>query len=183
MAALAVACETGLVGASIAIVVVPTSGSPAEVTAREHELETAVLDPKDALFGERLLDLFERYQVSFVCLAGFLRLLPDTVINRFPGRVLNIHPALLPKFGGKGMYGHHVHEAVLAAHETQSGATVHFVSANYDEGVVLLQECCPVLPDDTPDSLARRVLEIEHRIYPLALQQLIESHGCSTNSA
>ena len=81
------------------------------------------------------------------------------------------------------MYGHHVHEAVLAAHETQSGATVHFVSANYDEGVVLLQECCPVLPDDTPDSLARRVLEIEHRIYPLALQQLIESHGCSTNSA
>lgn len=111
---------------------------------------------------------------DFICLAGFMKLLPSEVLRAFPNRVLNIHPALLPKFGGKGMYGHHVHEAVLAAGEKESGCTVHLVTDQYDEGEILVQLCCPVRATDTPESLAARVLELEHRAYPEAVRLLME---------
>jgi phosphoribosylglycinamide formyltransferase-1 len=104
-----------------------------------------------------------------------MRLLPEEVLAAFPNRVLNIHPALLPKFGGKGMYGMHVHEAVVAARETESGCTVHFVNEHYDEGAILHQRRCPVLPDDTPETLAARVLEQEHLAYPEAIQLVLEA--------
>jgi phosphoribosylglycinamide formyltransferase-1 len=103
--------------------------------------------------------------------------LPLEVLSLFPNRVLNIHPALLPKFGGKGMYGHHVHEAVLAAGEAESGCSVHFVNERYDEGAVILQKVCPVLPDDTPDTLAARVLVLEHQAYPEALAKVIRDRS------
>jgi phosphoribosylglycinamide formyltransferase-1 len=106
-------------------------------------------------------------------LAGYLRLLPVEVLRKFPGRVLNIHPALLPKFGGKGMYGRHVHEAVIASGDSESGASVHLVDERYDEGQVLVQRRCSVLPDDTPQSLAARVLKEEHLAYVEALQRLL----------
>ncbi|MFL5495364.1 MAG: formyltransferase family protein, partial [Gemmatimonadales bacterium] len=101
-----------------------------------------------------------------VVLAGYLKLVPAPVIVRFRNRILNIHPALLPAFGGKGMYGHRVHEAVLASGARESGATVHLVDEAYDRGPVLGQARVPVLPDDTPDRLAARVLEVEHRLLP-----------------
>ena len=101
-------------------------------------------------------------------------LLPQEVVRRYEGRILNIHPALLPKYGGKGMYGIHVHEAVIAAGEKESGCSIHFVNERYDEGAVLLQKKCPVLPDDTPESLAERVLDLEHTAYPEALKMLVE---------
>ena len=105
-------------------------------------------------------------------LAGFLSLLkiPDDYL----GRVMNIHPALLPKFGGQGMYGHHVHEAVLAAGEQESGCTVHFADNQYDHGPVILQRRCPVKSDDTPDSLADRVMAEEREAYPQAIQMYAE---------
>ena len=112
---------------------------------------------------------------SIVCLAGFLRLLPTEVLNGFPGRILNIHPSLLPKFGGKGMYGIRVHEAVLAAGENESGCTVHLVSEHYDEGAILLQRRCAVLPDDTPETLAARVLKEEHIAYIQAIKDMIHA--------
>ena len=102
-----------------------------------------------------------------------MKKLPIEVLHRYPGRVLNIHPSLLPKFGGKGMYGHHVHEAVIAAHEPESGCTVHVVTENYDEGPIVLQLRCPVESGDSPDTLAARVLELEHRAYPLAIKKVI----------
>ena len=106
-------------------------------------------------------------------MAGYLKLLPAEVVRAYRGRITNIHPALLPRYGGKGMYGHHVHEAVLAAGETETGPTVHLVDEVYDNGRILEQAKVPVRPDDTPDSLAARVLEQEHRLYPRVLSKLI----------
>ena len=103
---------------------------------------------------------------DLVVLAGYLKLVPAEVIDRYRGRILNVHPALLPAFGGKGMYGHRVHEAVLASGARESGATVHLVDEVYDRGAILAQARVPVLPGDDPETLAARVLEVEHRLLP-----------------
>lgn len=124
--------------------------------------------PEVGVFSKRVFDLCDDAGVDLVCLAGWLSLLELPV--RYTGRVMNIHPALLPSFGGKGMYGHRVHEAVLAAGCKVSGCTVHFVDARYDEGPIVVQRACPVLDDDTPDALAARVFEEEKIAYPQALQ-------------
>jgi formyltetrahydrofolate-dependent phosphoribosylglycinamide formyltransferase len=118
------------------------------------------------------LAALEEAQIDVILLSGYLRLLPAEVVACYAGRILNIHPALLPAFGGKGMYGHRVHEAVVASDATESGATVHFVSERYDEGSILGQWRVPVLPDDTADTLAARVLRVEHELYPRAVDHL-----------
>ncbi|WKZ65621.1 MAG: phosphoribosylglycinamide formyltransferase [Flavobacteriales bacterium] len=112
-------------------------------------------------------------RIDLVVLAGFMRLIPAEVVHAFPDRIVNIHPALLPRFGGKGMYGHHVHEAVIAAKERESGITIHLVNERYDEGRVLFQARCPVLQEDTPASLAERIHALEHEHYPRVLESLI----------
>ena len=122
--------------------------------------------------GTETLAALEGAQVDVIYLAGYLRLVPGAVVARFRRRILNIHPALLPSFGGKGMWGRHVHEAVLAAGARVSGPTVHFVDERYDEGTILAQWPVPVRPDDTPETLAARVLRVEHRLYPLAAAHL-----------
>ena len=116
--------------------------------------------------NDTLAELLARHAITHIALAGYLRLVPADVVASFRGRLLNVHPALLPAFGGPGMYGHHVHEAVLAAGARLSGPTVHFVSEHFDEGTIIAQWPVPVRTDDTPDSLAARVLAAEHRIYP-----------------
>ena len=118
------------------------------------------------------LRVLEEAGVQVILLAGYLRLVPAEVIRAFPRRILNIHPALLPSFGGKGMWGRHVHEAVLASGATLSGPTIHYVDEAYDTGSILAQWPVPVLADDSPDSLAARVLKVEHILYPLAAQHL-----------
>jgi formyltetrahydrofolate-dependent phosphoribosylglycinamide formyltransferase len=110
--------------------------------------------------------LLADHGTDLVVLAGYLRLIPSAVVRRWNGRILNIHPALLPAFGGHGMYGHRVHDAVLAAGVRLSGATVHFVDEHFDRGAIIAQWPVPVRPDDTPDTLAHRVLAVEHRLYP-----------------
>lgn len=170
MAALVRACREGTVPAEVSLVVASGANSGAEAVARELGVETAVVLPGDA-YGERLVQALGA--CDWVCLAGFLRILPREVLERFPNRVLNIHPSLLPKFGGKGMFGHHVHEAVLTAGETESGCTVHYVNEKYDDGAVILQRSCAVMPDDTPDTLADRVLKLEHQLYAEALAKVI----------
>lgn len=112
--------------------------------------------------------------IDYIALAGYLRLLPESVVKQYKGKIVNIHPGPLPKYGGAGMYGHHVHEAVLAAHEKESAASVHLVDEIYDHGRVLDAIPVPVMADDTPDTLAARVLEQEHILYPRVLQALIE---------
>ncbi len=113
-----------------------------------------------------LLDELEAHGITHIALAGFLLLLPENLIARYPGRIVNLHPALLPKFGGKGMYGQKVHAAVIAAGERISGITIHEVDARYDEGRILFQATCPVLPEDSPETLGARVRTLEHRWYP-----------------
>lgn len=110
---------------------------------------------------------------DFIVLAGFLWLVPARLVHQYPNRIVNIHPALLPKFGGKGMYGHHVHEKVIEMKEPESGITIHYVSEHYDEGSVIFQAKCPVLPGDTPDTLADRIHVLEHTHYPEVIEKLL----------
>jgi formyltetrahydrofolate-dependent phosphoribosylglycinamide formyltransferase len=122
--------------------------------------------------GDALVALLDAHRVDLVALAGYLKLVPAAVTRRWHRAIVNVHPALLPRFGGAGMYGRRVHEAVLAAGERESGATVHFVDENYDRGEIIAQERVPVEPGDTEDSLAARVLAAEHRLYPRTLHSL-----------
>ena len=125
-------------------------------------------------FEAALGDAIERFAPRLVVLAGFMRVLTAAFVARYEGRMLNIHPALLPAFGGHGLYGRRVHEAVLAAGAKVSGATVHLVDEEYDTGPIVLQDCVRVLDDDTPESLAARVLAVEHRLFPEALRLFAE---------
>ena len=134
--------------------------------ARRMEIDTAVLRSTRVPEGCDPLEALRRHRVDFVALAGYLRLLPQDVLAEFPSRVVNIHPALLPAFGGPGMYGDRVHRAVLASGARVSGATVHYVDEEYDRGAILAQWPVPVLADDTVQSLAARVLKVEHILYP-----------------
>ena len=114
----------------------------------------------------------EGQRIDLVVLAGFLRLIPEELVRAFAGRIVNIHPSLLPSHGGKGMYGDRVHAAVIAAGDTRSGITIHQVNERYDEGAVLAQVECPVLPDDTPSTLAQRIHALEHTHYPVVVERL-----------
>jgi folate-dependent phosphoribosylglycinamide formyltransferase PurN len=127
-------------------------------------------DPEEV--GHETVTALREAGVQVIFLAGYLRLVPNAVVEAYRGRILNVHPALLPDFGGKGMYGRRVHEAVLAAGRLVSGATVHLVDERYDEGQVLAQWPVPVLGGDTPETLAARILAVEHRLYPLAAERL-----------
>ncbi|RJP80321.1 MAG: phosphoribosylglycinamide formyltransferase [Candidatus Zixiibacteriota bacterium] len=121
-------------------------------------------------YAARLVRDLERYRVDWITLAGYLKMVPAAVVQGWHDRILNIHPALLPFFGGPGMYGERVHRAVIESGMKVSGATVHLVDEQYDHGPIILQDTVPVRYDDTPDSLAHRVLEVEHRIYPQAVE-------------
>jgi phosphoribosylglycinamide formyltransferase-1 len=121
---------------------------------------------KADLDGGTLQRELEAARIDLVLLAGFMRLIPAALVHAWPDRIINIHPSLLPKHGGKGMYGHRVHEAVLAAGDTESGITIHLVNERYDEGRVLFQARCPVLPGDDADTLAGRIHALEHAHYP-----------------
>lgn len=116
---------------------------------------------------------FQAQHVGLIVLAGFMRLVPAEMVQAFADRIVNIHPSLLPEFGGKGMFGEHVHKAVLAAGRTKSGMTIHLVNERFDEGEHLLQAECAVLPNDTPESLAARIHELEHTHYPTAIEDLV----------
>lgn len=122
--------------------------------------------------GKALRMLQER-KVDFIVLAGFLFKIPDDILVAYPDRIVNVHPALLPKHGGKGMYGNKVHAAVIADGDLKSGITIHYIDGNYDEGKTLFQAKCPVLPDDTPETLAQRVHQLEHTYYPQVVEAVV----------
>ena len=141
--------------------------------AREHEIPTKLIERQSFYDSTELLEELSKRDIRFIVLAGFLWLVPAYLVRAFQGRILNIHPALLPKYGGKGMYGHHVHEAVKAAGELESGPTIHFVNEYYDEGDVVFQAKCTVSPDDTAEDIAQKVLALEHTHYPRIIEQVI----------
>ncbi len=153
--------------ARVALVLSSRPDAPALEHAAQRGIPSIPLgDPSDP---EEWLEALERHTVDLVVLAGYLKLVPAEVIGRFRGRIINVHPALLPSFGGKGMYGRRVHQAVLASGARESGATVHLVDEVYDRGAILGQARVPVLPGDDPDRLAARVLQVEHRLLPAAV--------------
>ncbi len=164
--------------ASVVLVVSDRSGILALERAAEHSIPSKVIARKDyeseGAYALTLLELLKKHRVDLICLAGYLRKVPDEMVQTYRGRILNIHPALLPKYGGEGFYGRRVQEAVLAAREKESGATVHYVDEQYDHGSIILQKKVPVLPTDTPEKLAERVHPIEYEIYPKAIQLVLE---------
>lgn len=161
-------------GARIALVISNNSAAGALTLAREHNIPALHISRRqyatDESFEEGILESLRRHDVNFIVLAGYMKKLGPRIVRPFRNRIINIHPALLPKFGGEGMYGMHVHEAVIAAGEKFSGATVHIVDDEYDRGAIIAHRTVPVVPGDTPETLAARVLEAEHALYPETLR-------------
>ena len=166
--------KQGKLDASIQVVISNKDLAGALEIARQNGIPAIYISKKEfpgqEQFDEQLVSILNEYQVNFVVLAGYLKMLSPIVVRKFKNRILNIHPALLPLFGGKGMYGIHVHEAVLEYGCKVTGVTVHLVDEAYDTGSPVLQRCVPVQDDDTPETLAARVLKVEHQIYAEALQ-------------
>jgi phosphoribosylglycinamide formyltransferase-1 len=157
-------------GAEVVVVASDRPDAGALERARKAGIPAEVLRTKKHPDGRDLMEVLASHRVDFIALAGYLRLLPKEVVAEFPNRVVNVHPALLPAFGGPGMYGERVHRAVLACGATVSGATVHYVDEEYDHGAILAQWPVPVLADDSAHTLAARVLKVEHVLYPRVVE-------------
>ena len=142
--------------------------------ASRFRVDSRVFDRETFYQGTEIPDLLLQHGIDLIVLAGFLWLIPNSLLHAFPGRIINIHPALLPRYGGKGMYGRHVHEAVLASGDKESGISIHYVNEVYDEGRVIFQAKCRVEPGDTPESLAARVHQLEYRHYPTIIEKLLK---------
>jgi phosphoribosylglycinamide formyltransferase-1 len=178
MKALIDATNAGILDAEIALVVSSSAKAFGLSVAREGGIDTFIFKEKTYSStdqaGQDLLRILKEAKIDYIALAGYLRLLPGQIVKEYSGRITNIHNALLPKYGGKGMYGRHVHEAVLASGDTESGATIHLVDEIYDNGRILKQVKVPVKPGDTPETLAQRVLAVEHKYYARVLNKLIK---------
>jgi phosphoribosylglycinamide formyltransferase-1 len=167
-----------LPGIKIEVVLSNRPDAPALERAKKAGIETFVMNPKDfpirSLWCSAMAKELKKRRVELVCLAGFLQKLEPCMVRSFPGKIINTHPALLPKFGGAGMWGKHVHTAVLKAGEKESGCTIHAVDEEYDHGAVLAQVRVPVFPNDTPETLAGRVQVEERKLYPQVIRMIAE---------
>ena len=174
MQAIIDACQAGTLAAEPCVAISNNSRAGALARARQANIAAYHLSKRThgTALGAALLAALRRHGVEVICLAGYMKKLGAEVLAAYEGQILNIHPALLPKFGGQGMYGMRVHEAVLAAGERESGATIHLVDEEYDQGRVLAQEKVPVKAEDTPETLQKRVLAVEHRLYPATLVRI-----------
>jgi phosphoribosylglycinamide formyltransferase-1 len=141
--------------------------------AESFNVNTVFFDRKELYEEEKVLKLLTEHRIYFIVLAGFLWLIPDNILNIYEKRIINIHPALLPGYGGKGMYGERVHKAVIANNETESGITIHYVNKFYDEGDIIFQARCRVEPGDTPETLADRVHSLEYKHFPAVIEGLL----------
>ena len=164
----------------IALVLSNRSDAYALVRAEKYNIPTVILPKTDFYKEDQLLGLMQTYAIDFIVLAGFLLMIPDFLIRAYNRRMVNLHPALLPKFGGKGMYGHHVHEAVKAAGETETGMTVHWVSSICDGGEIIAQYRTPINPEDTPDDIAAKEHILEQKYFPKVIEQVLQSLNSPT---
>lgn len=165
----------------VSLIVSNKADAPVLEMARQRNIDTLLLQ-RSAFYGsEDLLDELHHRNISFIVLAGFLWLVPAYLVKAFAGRMVNIHPALLPAYGGKGMYGMHVHTAVKAAAEKETGITIHWVNEHYDEGDVIFQKSCPLEDSDQPADIARKVLQLEHQYYTAVVEQLLVNNFVQTD--
>ncbi|MFC2091948.1 phosphoribosylglycinamide formyltransferase [Elusimicrobiota bacterium] len=168
-------CSSGFIPGEIVLVISSKPGVFALARAKKANIESLIIEKKnfhtENEFDRYMLEEIKVRKIDLVCLAGYLHKIGTDIIEEYKNRIMNIHPALLPKYGGKGMYGHHVHEAVLKSGDKDTGCTVHFVDEVYDHGAVILQEKVPVKEGDTPQILAERVLEVEHKLFPEAVRR------------
>ena len=141
--------------------------------AKKLGLPSFIFNRHDFYKTDQVLDHLRSCRAEWIILAGFLWLVPDNLLTGYPDRIINIHPALLPKYGGKGMYGDRVHKAVIESGDEESGITIHFVNSEYDSGDIIFQARCPVMPGDTAESLAHRVHELEYEYYPKVIEELV----------
>jgi phosphoribosylglycinamide formyltransferase 1 len=161
----------------IAVSVIISNKSDAFVLQRAARLEV----PSEVISGKQWQDIssvsqiFDKHQVDFLILAGYLLLIPSWVVAKYPGKIINVHPALLPKYGGKGMYGDFVHNAVIDAGDDKSGITIHLVNEHYDEGDIIFQKECPVFENDTPETLAQRIHQLEYQYFPEVVEKVIRN--------
>jgi phosphoribosylglycinamide formyltransferase-1 len=161
----------------VKIKLVVTNNAEAGVVKRaEAHKKNIQIISKQALtnYTEQIIDFLQTEKVDLIVLAGFLLKIPEKLIQAFPNRIINIHPALLPKYGGVGMYGHYVHKAVINAKEKESGITAHYVNEEYDKGAIILQAMCKVDENETPETLAEKIHELEYFYFPKAVEKVIE---------
>lgn len=165
----------------VSLIVSNKADAPVLEMARQRNIDTLLLQ-RSAFYGsEDLLDELHHRNISFIVLAGFLWLVPAYLVKAFAGRMVNIHPALLPAYGGKGMYGMHVHTAVKAAAGKETGITIHWVNEHYDEGDVIFQKSCPLEDSDQPADIARKVQQLEHQYYTAVVEQLLVNNFVQTD--
>jgi len=157
----------------VALVVCSDPKAAALQRAEKLGIEAVVIDKSDLREGGKLLNLLLEKQIDWLILAGFLWLIPTELVAAFPNRIVNIHPALLPAYGGKGMYGDRVHQSVIQNQEKRSGITIHYVNNNYDEGNIVFQQSLDIAANETPESLAQRIHQLEHRYYPEVIEGLL----------
>ncbi|HRO45366.1 phosphoribosylglycinamide formyltransferase [Agriterribacter sp.] len=163
---------------SIAVALIASNKPTAGVLdiAEKENIPSVIIEKERFFRGDSYINELKSKNIQWIILAGFLWKVPVSLIKAFPGRIINIHPALLPKYGGKGMYGHFVHEAVIAAKEKESGITIHYVDEQFDHGKPVLQATCPVTDTDTPETLAKKIQVLEHKHYPEVIAQLINTN-------
>lgn len=160
---------------SVSIELFLTNNPQAGVIERGRKLHipTLIFDKFTFTKTQKILNILQKQEIDLIILAGFLWLIPEYLVKAYPNKIINIHPALLPKYGGKGMWGHFVHEAVVANQETESGITIHYVNEHYDEGGIIFQAACEVLPTDNPEDVAHKVQILEHQHFPIVIEELI----------
>ena len=178
MQSIIAACESGEIEAKVKIVISNNVDAPALKFAREKSINSVHLSSRTHPDVDELdlamLELLQNEGVDLVILAGFMKKIGPQTLNHFKGRIINIHPSLLPKYGGKGMFGLHVHQAVIDNHESETGVTIHLVDNEYDQGAILAQETVKVEEIDDSESLAKKVLQVEHRLYKEIIQKIID---------
>ncbi|MFD1062700.1 phosphoribosylglycinamide formyltransferase [Winogradskyella litorisediminis] len=164
---------------SVSVIQVLTNNPRAKVLERAKRLDVSAFSFNRKAFSKTddVLNLLKISQPDLIILAGFLWKFPEHILKHFPNKVINLHPALLPKFGGKGMYGMHVHEAVVEATETETGITIHYVNENYDEGAIIFQAKCSVLATDNAEDVAKKIHELEMEHFPVIVQKLLKSQN------
>lgn len=160
--------------ANVALVVCNKPGAGVIGIAEKENIPVLLIEKERFFKGDGYLRELQGYNTDLIVLAGFLWKIPQSLIDGYPRHIINIHPALLPKYGGKGMYGQYVHEAILNAGEVESGITIHYVDEHYDNGDIIFQTACPVLDGDTPETLAQRVHKLEHLHYPIVIEEILQ---------